>query len=414
MKKIKNYHIGLDIGTSSIGFAVIDDHNKIIHKKGKNIIGARLFNEGKTAAERRSFRTTRRRYKRRQWRINLLNQLFINNSNLIKEDPNFFKRLTQSNISNKDPRKKYFGSLLFPENEKGDSDFYRNGDHHLTIYHLRHKLATENKKADIKEIYLAIHHIVKYRGNFLDNTPVSSFEASELHLDELFPLINNLYDNLQIKFHLNTSNYKKIGNVLLSHEIKNVDKKKQLSELVLNNSIWKNIQDKDIQKNVNKVNQNIGKEIAALIIGYKSKINVLLNMVDADKITLKLSDANSDDQLLSIIDDNNLNDNQKDILLTLKKIYSRYKLNQIIPNGKTFSEAMIDRYHQHHDQLSNLKNLISLINNKELQNDFKLAYALYIGNLNQENFNQDDFKNLLNNIKGNATKSIKSVNKGNG
>ena len=69
---MERYHIGLDIGTSSIGWAVIGDDFKIKRKKGKNLIGVRLFKEGDTAAERRSFRTQRRRLNRRKWRLKLL------------------------------------------------------------------------------------------------------------------------------------------------------------------------------------------------------------------------------------------------------------------------------------------------------------------------------------------------------
>ena len=46
MEDMERYHIGLDIGTSSIGWAVIGDDFKIKRKKGKNLIGVRLFKEG--------------------------------------------------------------------------------------------------------------------------------------------------------------------------------------------------------------------------------------------------------------------------------------------------------------------------------------------------------------------------------
>lgn len=72
---MKEYHIGLDIGTSSIGWAVTDSQFKLMRIKGKTAIGVRLFEEGKTAAERRTFRTTRRRLKRRKWRLHYLDKI---------------------------------------------------------------------------------------------------------------------------------------------------------------------------------------------------------------------------------------------------------------------------------------------------------------------------------------------------
>ena len=62
---IKNYNIGLDIGTTSVGWAVVDDNANVI-KKGKHPLwGVRLFNEAETAVSRRISRGTRRRFDRR-------------------------------------------------------------------------------------------------------------------------------------------------------------------------------------------------------------------------------------------------------------------------------------------------------------------------------------------------------------
>ena len=65
----KDYNIGLDIGATSVGFAGIDGQYDPIKLKGKTVVGVNLFEEGKTAAERRGFRTTRRRLKPRKLRL---------------------------------------------------------------------------------------------------------------------------------------------------------------------------------------------------------------------------------------------------------------------------------------------------------------------------------------------------------
>ncbi|MEG2709261.1 MAG: hypothetical protein RR968_08995, partial [Vagococcus sp.] len=67
----KNYTIGLDIGTASVGWSVIyDDTNDLVKKKmkilgdspkshvKKNFWGVRLFEEGQTAESTRLKRTT--------------------------------------------------------------------------------------------------------------------------------------------------------------------------------------------------------------------------------------------------------------------------------------------------------------------------------------------------------------------
>ena len=51
--KVKNYSIGLDIGTNSVGWAVNDENYKIYKYKKNNMWGVRLFDEGETAQKHR-------------------------------------------------------------------------------------------------------------------------------------------------------------------------------------------------------------------------------------------------------------------------------------------------------------------------------------------------------------------------
>lgn len=60
----KEYYLGLDMGTSSVGWAVTDENYKLLRVKGKDLWGIREFEEAQTAAERRSKRISRRRRQR--------------------------------------------------------------------------------------------------------------------------------------------------------------------------------------------------------------------------------------------------------------------------------------------------------------------------------------------------------------
>ena len=77
-KKKQDYYIGLDIGTNSVGWAVTDEKYNLIKApingkyKNHDMWGIRLFEEGKTAAERRTARANRRRLARRVNRIKML------------------------------------------------------------------------------------------------------------------------------------------------------------------------------------------------------------------------------------------------------------------------------------------------------------------------------------------------------
>ena len=45
----KNYYLGLDMGTSSVGWAVTDENYNLLRAKGKDLWGIREFEEAKTA-----------------------------------------------------------------------------------------------------------------------------------------------------------------------------------------------------------------------------------------------------------------------------------------------------------------------------------------------------------------------------
>ena len=135
MKTItEDYILGLDIGTNSCGWAVMDKKNRLLRLRGKRAIGSHLFEEGHSAADRRSFRTTRRRLKRRKWRLRLLEEFFAEPMGEI--DPAFFVRLHQSWISPLDKDRKKYHAIVFPT-AKEDHDFY---EKYPTIYHLRDAL----------------------------------------------------------------------------------------------------------------------------------------------------------------------------------------------------------------------------------------------------------------------------------
>lgn len=82
------YSLGLDIGTTSVGWAVInEDRNRI------EDLGVRIFerpenpkNGESLAKPRRDSRSTRRRLKRRRQRLNNLKHFFINQQLLTNEE----------------------------------------------------------------------------------------------------------------------------------------------------------------------------------------------------------------------------------------------------------------------------------------------------------------------------------------
>ena len=87
----KKYNIGLDIGTTSVGWAVVEENTQKIMKKGTGnkkcaLWGVRLFDSANTAKDRRMARSTRRRYDRRRARIQLLQEEFLEEINKVDKD----------------------------------------------------------------------------------------------------------------------------------------------------------------------------------------------------------------------------------------------------------------------------------------------------------------------------------------
>lgn len=393
---MERYHIGLDIGTSSIGWAVIGDDFKIKRKKGKNLIGVRLFKEGDTAAERRSFRTQRRRLNRRKWRLKLLEEIF--DPYMAEVDEYFFARLKESNLSPKDSNKKYLGSLLFPD--ISDSNFY---DKYPTIYHLRRDLMEKDKKFDLREIYLAIHHIVKYRGNFLEKVPAKNYKNSGASIGFLLEEVNSLYKDIigdESVAILNSGKFEDVEKIILDEETRNLDKQKSVGKLLVED----------------KKKKNIVTAFSKAILGYKFNIEDLLLIESDEKNKLTFNDENIDDIFNEL--SHSLDDNQMDLLTKTREIYFKFKLNMIVPTGYTLSESMIEKYEMHKTHLKMYKEFINTLNAKD-RKILKNAYSDYINNEKakaanaQENFYKTIKKTIKDNNSDTAKKIIGLIDEGN-
>lgn len=104
------FYFGADIGTDSFGYAATDEKYNVLSFNNKRIMGIRLFDKALTSAERRSFRTGRRRLQRRKERIQLLQSLFSNE--ISKIDFNFFMRLSESKYRLEDKKENQPNTLF--------------------------------------------------------------------------------------------------------------------------------------------------------------------------------------------------------------------------------------------------------------------------------------------------------------
>lgn len=333
---MKNYNIGLDIGTTSVGWAVVlDETNKVMKKGRKALWGVRLFDEATTAENRRASRGTRRRNARRRERIKLLRDEFEKEVN--KVDPDFFKKLDESKYSIKDVSNK---TIKISKEEMNLVRKYY--EEYPTIYHLRNKLINSGEKIDIRLVYLAIHHIIKYRGNFLYGG--KSFNVNNLNItSKLQDIFNSLSENvseLDISLEcLNSIDYQKIVDIF-NEQSKNDLRVNLINEL----------------KNY-ALNKNFVSEFYKLIVGNKFSVKKLFNLESDTDVTLNFNGKDFEDKLGDL---ENLLGDHLEILEQFKELYDMTFLKKMFNGSKeiSLSSLMVARFNQHKYDLNLLKNTL--------------------------------------------------------
>lgn len=355
MKNEKNYNIGLDIGVGSVGWCVTNEDSNILKRNGKNMWGARIFEEASTAKERRTYRSNRRRLRRRKERINILQSLLL--EDVEREYPNFFEMLRESSFDYEDKitatsilGEKY---NLFSEKNFTDVKYYKQFP---TIYHLRNYLINTTEKADIRLVYLAIHHIIKYRGNFLHE---GNFAETTTEVEnKLSNILNFLMDNYGIK--LKTSKDK----IFETLSEKNLSKANKKDEIV---SYF------DFIKEEKQVVVNI----ISAFLGYQFDLSKIFEIeLEKTKISFS-SDIESEEEIREVLQDN------AEIYDSMNTIYSWYILQDILKGRTYVSEAFIDKYKKYSNDLKLLKNVYKKYFPNDYKNMFRKTgennYATYNG-----------------------------------
>ena len=362
MKKqqFSDYYLGFDIGTNSVGWCVTDLNYNVLRFNKKDMWGSRLFDEAKTAAERRVQRNSRRRLKRRKWRLNLLEEIF--SDEILRVDSNFFRRLKESSLWLEDKSSKEKFTLFNDDNYK-DYDFYKQ---YPTIFHLRNELIKKPEKKDIRLVYLALHSIFKSRGHFL-------FEGQNLKDIKNF---ETLYNNL-IAFLEDNDIYKNIDSNYIGN-LENIicDSKKGL---------------KDKEKEFKEI-FNSDKQLVAffkLSVGSSVSLNDLFDTdeykkgeVEKEKISFREQIYEDDKPIYySILGE------KIEFLDIAKSFYDFMVLNNILADSQYISEAKVKLYDEHKRDLKNLKYIIKKYNKENYDKLFKdkieSNYSAYIG-LNKE------------------------------
>ena len=382
MDEVKRYYMGIDLGTDSCGWCVTDQNFRIIKKSGKHLWGIRLFDDAKTAKERRSFRTQRKRLQRRRYRIACLREIMGPAIEAVDKD--FFQRLDNSNLfdwkdeSKKIPLKK---DSLFNDPQFHDKEFFRAFP---TAYHLRSYLLTTSKRVDIRWIYLALAHIIKYRGNFLNPNEDSNGNMDLHDIKNSFQSINAIAQTIYDQ--CDDPDLKEKGSSFIGFGFKSTGSSfdpDSLNSFEITDE--EAIKVKEIFKNCTGVTETFEKLANLFDEAVKNKfLSTILKLICGGKVNSKdlfLTDDYVDDQNFKSIklDDwdeklepnlSSINDVFASLLQECKALYDAHNLTNLLGDYHFISQAMAGRwdeqkdefeggrYNEHRSQLRDLKHIV--------------------------------------------------------
>lgn len=181
----KQYYLGLDIGTDSVGYAATNEAYDLLKYCGEPVWGVQTFEAASLAEERRMNRTARRRLDRRQQRVQLLSEIFA--PEICRIDPNFFIRRKESALFKEDTQ---YGVHLF-EGGISDKQFHKE---YPTIHHLIVDLMNTDKPKDIRLVYLACAWLVGNRGHFLFAADSGSVDDFAVPYQEFVNVCRNEFE----------------------------------------------------------------------------------------------------------------------------------------------------------------------------------------------------------------------------
>lgn len=341
MQAVQPYYLGLDIGTNSVGWAITDKNYCIIKKAGKALWGSRLFKEAQPASSRRLFRSARRRRKRMHTRIKLLQEYFASSINMI--DPGFYQRLKDSFFVPEDKQFVQFNTLF-------NDDHFNDKDYHSrfpTIYHLRLQLMESTEPQDPRLIYLACHHIMKNRGNFL----IEGNLLADKQLDATLQALQNYWFEETDNFLWVEDQVNELLQILLSKRQNASDKARTLQNYLVEGN-------------------RSAKEVCKLVAGNSAKLSVIFDDSDLDESeikSVKFADGSYENEETRNALQSSLGD-RKDLLDLAFGLFSAALLQKLLQTKdgnsvSSISEARINIFNKHEDDLEQLKAVVRTLNN---------------------------------------------------
>ena len=360
----QDYFLGLDMGTSSVGWAVTNTKYELLRKKGKDMWGIREFDEASSAAERRTHRVDRRRRQRQVVRLGLLKSYF--SEEIAKIDPNFFIRLENSKyfLEDKDERVRTKNGVFNDDNYK-DVDYYRD---YPTIFHLRQALLdidNKGEKFDVRLVYLALANMFKHRGHFLLNA-----EGDALNTEQVEVVYKEILDSLENDYEI----------IIEQKPIQ------QVIDIIGNTDNGRKKKHEELQKlfEVTKKDKRAN-ELLKCLCGLSVNAKLIFDENTEEKVPLCFNDFSYTDKIPELMEQ--LTEDEYALIEQLKSIYDYAVLAGTMKGHDYLSSVRVELYKKHADDLKLLKALYRKYKteeeyNKMFRSNADGTYSAYVNSLN--------------------------------
>ena len=370
-------YLGLDIGTNSVGWAVTDENYNLRKFKGDLMWGVHLFDEAQQSADRRSFRTARRRLDRRQQRISLLQDLFA--GEILNKDEKFFLRIKESALLPEDSENRRH-NIFFDDEGYGDKEYFAR---YPTIHHLITELMENDEPHDIRLVYYACAYILAHRGHFLFNVEKDNIE----NITDFKPLYDEFYSALgeicdPPAFDKDAEGMEK----LLKKHISVTAKDKELKQFLFGAKV---------PKNVETIKYEL---LTKLICGGTVKLSDLFGKEDyaeLEKNSVCVKNSDFSDTLETL--EGQLDEVHFALIASVKAMYDWSLLVDILHGETMISKSKVEIYDKHKSDLKDLKEIFSKYCTKDeyyaVFRDVsdKANYVSYVYNAPSEK-NRDKYK----------------------
>lgn len=363
----REYYLGLDLGTSSVGWAVTDRNYRLMRAKGKDLWGVRLFEEAETAAGRRTNRIARRRRQRETARIGLLKEYFADT--IAEVDSSFYERLEESKYHFED-KKVQDKFSIFADKKYTDKDYY---EEYPTIYHLRMELINNPEPHDVRLVYLALLNMFKHRGHFLNaGLRVGDNNSGIQESYEAFIEIAVDAYELELPKELEAA---QLEGVLSRKDITKSEMAEKVAELFR------------ISKGKNKREYEIVKGLCGLSVSANTLLDVKEFDEEHKKVQFSFRDIGYEEkieELSQLVEEQDM-----ELIETMKRLHDIGLLANVMKGSKYLSEARIKDYEKHKKDLALLKQVIRQYVPESYDEMFREmepgSYSAYVNSVNSDN-----------------------------